>query len=292
MYKLIVLLLSFSASAFDKDLQVIRERVPYEFAVLFDSMKNSMATPAERLRFIGLSKDLNDNLSLLDQKEHIFILMKTEVIKGVLEHKFGSVRRLDVTSLLIERLEQKLKNQEADLSPFSAWIFRSIIAELRYRERAGLITARSFTPNTFDGPKRVEAQRFQRYLRFLTPWMDKMDLLTPTQFNDLVKEVTWEVLANLNERSIFFKRYASSAFGDTSTSLINIPQKLLSLRPSEIKRMQENKVPLTLQEAAQKEKLDAEATMEKLAPEDLSPLSDDLNGELQNKIEESEGQSR
>lgn len=280
---LFILILPLSAQAFDKDFTAMSDRVPLEFTHLFNSLKMGIKTPAEKIQMIGICKDLDENLGQL-QKEHIFLLMKSEVIKNVLEYKFKKVRQFDMTLLLLDRLEEDFKNKEKYLNQFSQWIWRSILAELRFRRDMGLITARSFDVNQFDGAKKAEAQRFARYLTYLMPWIDRMDSLTAPEFNNLSKQVSWVILRRLNERSLLFKRYASTATSNTKITIFNIPQKLLELHPEDIKRMQQNEVPLTLKEESEKEKTEATKQVQDVTPEDLSPLSDEINEELNKKI--------
>jgi len=280
----LLLLILFSAPSwsFDKDLTTINEWVPLEFNHLFDSLKLEIKKPSEKIRMIGLCKDLNDNLGFL-QKEHIFMLMKTEVIKGTLEFRFDKVRQFDVNQMLILRMEKEYENKKGYLNPFSKWIWQSVLAELNHRKKMVLITAQSFNPGNFDGTKKSEAMRFQRYLNYLFPWIDKMDSLDAAAFNKIAKEVSWSILQRINERSILFKRYASTATGDTQVTIINIPQKLLDLKPEEIKRMQNDQAPLTLAEQAKKEKAQASQEIEKVTPLDMSTMSEDVANELEKK---------
>lgn len=279
---LIPLVLSANAFAFDPDFKTVNDRVPLEFHHLFESMKIAMKTPGEKIQLVGICKDLDENLGFL-QKEHIFLLMKSEVIKNVLEYKHKKVRSFDVTSLLIRRLEEDFAKKRTLLTPFSQWIYNSVIAELKYRESLGLISARSFNPGNFDGTKKIEAQRFNRYLTYLLPWIDKMDSLTVADFNNLTKEVSWVILRRLNERSLLFKRYASTAASDTKVTIFNIPSKLLELHPEDIKRMQSNEVPLTLKEESEKAKTEATKQIQNVSPDDLSPLSEEVSKELEEK---------
>mgnify|MGYP003574904415 CR=1 FL=1 len=286
-FKLIMgCMLSSLAWGFDKDFTAVNDRVPLEFVILFDTLKSEIKTPSEKIKLIGLTKDLNENLGFL-QKEHIFLLMKSEVMKNVLEHRFSKVRQFDVTNLLIKRLEEDFAKKERYLNRFSQWIWRSIIAELKHRQGMGLITDRSFNAGQFEGAKRNDALRFQRYLTYLLPWVDKMDSLNPVEFNQLSKQVSWITLRRINERSLLFKRYASTATSDTKVTLFNIPQKLLDIHPEEIKRMQKDETDLSLKEMSEQEKTEASKTMDEVTPEDLSPVSDELAKELEKKTQES-----
>lgn len=280
----ILLILAFTGSAwgFDKDFKTTNDRVPLEFHHLFESMKLSIKTPSEKIQLVGICKELDENLGFL-AKEHIFMLMKSEVIKNVLEYKFIKVRSFDVTTFLLERLEESFKKKEKYLTPFSQWIWRSILAELNYRKSMGLITTKSFNAAQFAGSKQGQAQRFARYLNYLLPWIDKMDSLETTEFNQLTKEVSWVILKRLNERSLLFKRYASTADTGTKITIFNIPGRLLELHPEDIKRMQQDNTPLTLKEESEKEKTEAKEQLQDITPDDLSPLSDELSKELEEK---------
>jgi hypothetical protein len=211
------------------------------------------------------------------------MLMKTEVIKATLEYKFSKVRQFDMNTHLIARLEEDFKSKKQLLNSFSRWIWQSVLAELNHRKKVGLITDASFNPMTFDGTKRQDAMRFARYLNYLFPWIDKMDSLDPSKFNQLTMKVSWRILERINDRSILFKRYASVAAGDSQTVIINIPQKLLELHPEDIKKMQSDTLPTSLAEQSKAEKVQAAEEMEKVTPLDMSTMSDDLAKELENK---------
>lgn len=271
-----------AAWGFDKDFKTINDRVPLEFYHLFESMKLSIKTPSEKIQLVGICKDLDENLGFL-AKEHIFMLMKSEVIKNLLEYKFVKVRSFDMTTFLLTRLEESFKEKEKYLTPFSQWIWRSILAELNYRKSLGLITEKSFNPASFADAKKTQAQRFARYLNYLLPWIDKMDSLETTEFNQLTKEVSWVILRRLNERSLLFKRYASTAETGTKITIFNIPGRLLELHPEDIKRMQQDTTPLDLKEESEKEKTKAKEQLQNITPDDLSPLSDELSKELEEK---------
>ena len=279
---LLAFILSTPLMAFDKDLKTTSDRIPLEFNLLFESMKLEIKSPKEKLEFIGLLQELDQNLGLLE-KEHIFLLMKSEVIKNVLEHKFPQVRQFDVTNLLVTGLEKDFIEKQRYLNPFSQWIWKAILAELRHRRQLGLISDKSFNPRNFEGSKQQEALRFERYLTYLLPWIDRMDSLTPTQFNELSKQASWQVLRRLNDRSVLFKRYATTAAGDTKVTLFNIPQRLLEITPTDIKKIKSQDEEPTLKEQAEKAREEASQQLQKITPDDMSPLSDEVIKEIEEK---------
>jgi hypothetical protein len=281
-FKLLVLFIPLISFGFDKDFKTVNDRVPLEFNYLFESMKIGSQSPSDKLKLVGICKDLDENLGFL-QTEHIFLLLKSEVIKNVLEYKHQKVRAFDMTTPLLLRIEEDFSKKQSLLNPFSQWIWRSIIAELKHRESMGLITNKSFNPNSFEGAKKLDANRFARYLNYILPWIDKMDSLSAAEFNNLTREVSWIILRRLNERSLLFKRFASTATTETKVTIFNIPSKLLELHPEDIKRMQSDETPLTLKEESEKEKLKAMEQVQGVTPDDLSTLSDEVSKELEQK---------
>ncbi len=280
-FKLLLLIFPFSVFAFHKDFKTNNERVPLEFQHLFTAMKLEVKTPIEKVQLVGICKELDDNLAFLP-KEHLFLFLKSEVIKDTLEYKFAKVRQFDLTSGLIDRLEKSLTTKENYLNPYALWIWRSIIAELKLRQEHGLITRKSFNPRAFEGAKLAEALRFEKYLKYLMPWIDRMDSLPVNEFNTLSKEVGWTVLRRINDRSLLFKKFASTAAGDTRISLFNIPQKLAELNPEEIKDIQNEKLlPSSLKDEGARAKDEAAEAIEKATPTDMSPLSDEVSKEIE-----------
>lgn len=266
------------ALSFDKDLKITSDKTPLEFDLLFDSMKLQSKTPADKIRLVGMAQELNKNLGFLP-KEQIFLLMKSEVTKNFLEHKFSKVRQFDVTNLLIDRLEKNLVEKGKLLTPFSTWAFRSIIAELKTYQKEGLITDKSFNPDLFKGEKREKALRLKKYLTYLLPWIDRMDALPASDFNELSTEVGWEILDRLNSRSLLLRRYAAQGSA-ASGNLINIPDRLTDLKPEQIKNLQNNNSDLSLKEKSAKEKNEASEEVKSATPDDLSPLSEDVSIEI------------
>lgn len=266
------------ALSFDKDLKITSDKTPLEFDLLFDSMKLQSKTPADKIRLVGMAQELNKNLGFLP-KEQIFLLMKSEVTKNFLEHKFSKVRQFDVTNLLIDRLEKNLIEKGKLLTPFSTWAFRSIIAELKTYQKEGLITDKSFNPDLFKGEKREKALRLKKYLTYLLPWIDRMDALPASDFNELSTEVGWEILDRLNSRSLLLRRYAAEGSA-ASGNLINIPDRLTDLKPEQIKNLQNNNSDLSLKEKSVKEKNEASEEVKSATPDDLSPLSEDVSIEI------------
>ncbi|HLW58138.1 MAG TPA: hypothetical protein VKY27_12160 [Bacteriovoracaceae bacterium] len=276
---LIFTLFSSKAFAFNKDFTVISDKTPYEFNVMFNSLRGQLKKVDDQMKLVGYSEDLNRNLGFLE-KEHIFLLIKSEVIKSVLEYRFEKSSQFDITTNLIEKLEKRFNDQERYLTDFSRWIWRSLIAELKHRQKLGLITQNSFNPELFSGEKKAQAVRFQRYLHYLMPWIDQMENLDHQRFNELSVKVSWEILRKLNDRSLLFKNM-SYAQGAEATQIFNIPAKLQNLTPDKVKELkflEENK---SLREESQRERSEATDQINQIEPNDLSPLSDEISKKIE-----------
>lgn len=272
---LFVLLSAQSSFAFNKDFTTVNDRVPYEFKLMFDSLKNEVKGGDEKFRMVAIAQDLNTNLGPL-QKNTIFFLMKSEIIKNVLEYKIPKARPFPPNHTNIQRIMAKWERYQKVYNPFSRWIIQSLMAEIKTADIDGLILAgQELRPGLFNGEKQAKAVRFLRFMKYASAWFDQIDGLSPKEFNELTKSVSWTTMDRLNQRSLLLKRYASASQSSITTMTFNIPSNLTNLSPSEIKKLQEGPVP-SLKEASEATRQEAKQQTEKMAPEDLSPLSDDI----------------
>lgn len=281
---LLTALIPLTTFGMSKDFRIVNDRLPHEFTLLFESLKAQVSSPHETRALVDLARELDENLGLLS-KEHLYFLVKSEIIKNVLEHNHQKVRNFDVTVFLLERLQKDLNSKNQELNSFSLWIWRSILAELIHRKDMGLITERTFDPKRFKGNKQNSALRFKKYLKYLTPWVDKMDGLSAKEFNQYSTTVAWSILKKLNQRSLLFKRFASTATSSTRIAIFNIPTDLLENRDDKVSQPFKEEPTLTLKEESQKQKSQAIKEVQAASPDDLSPLSEEVSRELENKID-------
>ena len=284
-YLILFFLLSLNSNlfAFDNDFKINDESTPFEFKVLFNSMKEVVQSEDDKFKLVALCTEINENFAFLP-KQQMMLLIKTEVLKTTLEFKHSKVRKLEITSSLMDQLEKQFQQKKISLNSFSKWIWESIIAELKLKKQAALISELGFNPERFDGAKKNEAVRFQRYLNYLHPWIDKMESLDVTAFNKLSSEVGWKILTNLSDRGLLIKRFASTHSTNEKMVLINIPQKLKEFHPEDIKKIKATTAE-TLTEKSMKQKALAAEQIEEVMPSDLSTISDDVAQELEKKTE-------
>ena len=272
---LILTTLSYSALGFNKDFTTVNDRVPYEFKLMFEAQKQESKSTDDQFRLVAISQDLNTNLGPL-QKNTIFFLMKSEIIKNVLEYKIPKSRIFIPNRTNVQRVMTRWEQFQKSYNPFSRWIIQSLLAELKQADLDGLILqGQDLRPQLFTGEKQTKTIRFLRFMKYASSWLDQIDSLNPREFNQLSKNVAWTTMDRLNQRALLLKRYASTSQSDVTTVTFNIPESLSNLSPSEIKTLQEGPTP-TLKEASEATRQEAKDQTQKMAPEDLSPLSEDI----------------
>jgi hypothetical protein len=281
-----LLILTFTniSFSFDKNFKTINDRVPLEFNRLFESLRDNISDQKEKIRLVNVCTEIDDNL-LGIQKEHIFFLLKSEVIKNVVEHKHKKFSTYPITSGLIIDLEKDLKKKQSNLTPFSNWIWDSVIAELKFRESENLISEKKFDKNNFKGSQKLMAQRFERYTIFLLPWIFNMLNLDPEEFNKLTQKISWNILNKISLRSLLFKKLSSNSFNETQFKIFNIPPNLIELKTEDTVKMQSdvNSRTNSLSEESLVEKNKASLEIQNVSLDDLSPLSDEITKEIEQK---------
>ncbi len=280
---LILALTSLQCLGFNKDFTTVNDRVPYEFKLMFESLKLEAKSKADQFKLVAMSQDLNTNLAPL-QKNTIFFLMKSEIIKNVLEYKIPKSRPFAPNSANIQRLFAKWEQNQKTYNSFSRWIVQSILAEMKVAEADGLILAgQDLRPGLFTGEKQIKTVRFLRFMKYAAAWCDQIESLNPDEFNKFAGTVSWVTLERINQRALLLKRYASSSQSDVTTMTFNIPGELLNVSPSEIKNLQDPPTP-SLKEASEATRQEAKEQTEKLTPEDLSPISEDIQKKIDQQL--------
>lgn len=280
---LILSLSSVHVFGFNKDFTTVNDRVPYEFKLMFESLKDQANNKTDQFKLVALSQDLNTNLSPL-AKNTIFFLMKSEIIKNVLEYKIPKSRPFTATTGSVQRLLSKWDLNQKSYTSFSRWIIQSVLAELKQADADGLILAGDvIKTQNLSGEKQIKAIRFLRFMKYAASWCDQIENLSAAEFNQLAASVSWVAMDRLNQRALLLKRYASTSQSETTTVTFNIPGELVNLSPSEIKNLQEAPTP-TLKEASEASRQEAKEQTQKLAPEDLSPLSEDIQKKIDQQL--------
>lgn len=220
---LILLSLSFTAQAFNKDFNLVNDRAPLEFRLLFESMKYSLKEVHEQVRLIVLAQHINKGLSPL-KKDQSFFLLKSEVYKSLLEWPHPPTQ-FQVGSHTLERLKANLNASKAIYTPFSQWVLEALMADLEEFQKEGLLDTPPAQKNMLNGEKSQRYLKMQRVLKYTRGWLEQADTMSAKDFNRLTEELSWKTLERVKERSSLFRRFSSKAVQDSNENTFNIPEQ-------------------------------------------------------------------
>jgi hypothetical protein len=283
---IIFLFLPTLSFGFNKDFVVNDERVPYEFKLMFETLKINAQDYSSQAHLVSTSLELNNQLNKLG-KEHLYFLLKSEIYKHTLQYNFTTKRLFKLTSFSLDRLREKLNKNSSQYSGFSKWIFQSLIADCKVYEDNGLVTNANLNPQTLNAEKYIQYQKLNRLLKYAGPWLEKIDTLSPNEFNSLSKEASLNVFEHLKIRGKLFKNLTQNALQADPIDLITVPDSVKSLISNDVPVTQAKNVSPTaptLEEKSEKESLKAQDQVDKIDTPDMSKISDDINKELEKKV--------
>lgn len=214
---------SISSYAFNKDFNLINDRAPLEFRLLFESMKYSIKDLNEQVRLIVLAQHINKGLGPL-KKDQSFFLLKSEVYKSLLEWPHPPTQ-FQVGSHTLERMKTNLNASKAIYTPFSQWVLEALMADLQEFQEAGLLDITPAQKNMLNGEKSLRYQKMQRVLKYTRGWLEQADTMSAKDFNKLTEELSWKTLERVKERSSLFRRFSSKAVQDRDENTFNIPEQ-------------------------------------------------------------------
>lgn len=250
--------------AFPNDFKLINDRTPIEFNVLFESMKNSLRDPVKQAELAVICNKINKGLAPLKVEQVKFLIM-SEIYKTILEWKFPK-NESNFSSSDLKRILFNRENNQNIYTPFSTSIILSIVADA---ERIAI-----------DDNKLQNAEKKQ-IQQYVGKWLKQADNLSPTDFNALTLEVSWEILKRIERESILFQELSSKAIEDVREDTFNIPQ--LNIQQPASKPKTPNST-ISVSEQSEEIKEQSEKAMQKIGvtPGDIS--SDDFSNAI-NKID-------
>ena len=283
-----ILLISFHAysfqSGFESGFQLSsHHKLPQEFKLLFESLKGQISQEEkisqdeEKRKLIQQCFTLSENLKMID-KDQVFLFVKTQIIRHILEAKYSKINTIALSAGFIKKLEESYEQKKTELHSFSRWIWNSILSELK--------------------DKRDQIKGDKTKLQYLSGWLSSMENLSALDFNLMVNKLSWNVLEKMIERSqlLRFGHEQSSDSAHNSHDTKNffvIPaelrQKYLHVSTNILHSdsppddLEENRL-INLKKASEAAKESAKTKMEQISADDLSPLSDEIMKEIEEKL--------
>ena len=220
---LILFSFSFSVHSFNKDFNLVNDRAPLEFRLLFESMKYSLKELNEQVRLIVLAQHINKGLGPL-KKDQSFFLLKSEVYKSLLEWPHPPTQ-FQVGSHTLERIKTNINASKAIYTPFSQWVLEALMADLEEFQKEGLLDLPPAQKSMLNGEKSQRYLKMQRVLKYTRGWLEQADTMSAKDFNKLTEELSWKTLERVKERSSLFRRFSSKAVQDSNQNTFNIPEQ-------------------------------------------------------------------
>lgn len=267
-----------SALAFNKDFNLVNDRSPLEFQLLFESLKNSLKENQEQVRLIVLAQQINRGLGPL-QKDQSFFLLKSEVYKTLLEWPHPA-SQFQVGSHTLDRIKSNIANGRAVYNPFSLWVLEALAADLENFQREGLLSMTPAQRANLNGEKAQQYNKMQRVLKYSRGWLEQADTLSAKDFNALTDQLAWRTIERVKEKGLLFRRHSSKAIADTQTNTFNIPEQGMPTKPAGSPAVKVESSPIDLAGQAAGEKQAAQETMKKISTPGATLPAEELSGAI------------
>lgn len=265
--------------AFSNDFKLINDRAPLEFSLMFESLKLVQMPNEEKLRLVVACQNINNSLQRFSPLE-VKSFLKTETTKGVLEFKLLNTLGTPPTTHQFSRIEKKIKEDSALYSPFARWLIRSLIADYQAFIDQGFLTKKINEIKKLSGAQGESGVKYQRVLKYTSPWLHKIEGTSPQEFNKLLTQVSWHVLDRIKEKSDLI-----NSFSPKDSSLVsqtfNIPsmEELYEKPKKNDKKSQLNEISEEEKEAAL-ELIQETPTNTEINPEEASEVIDQKMNDL------------
>jgi hypothetical protein len=257
--------------------EIIPNKTPIEFELLYNSIQNSLI-PKEKDEFLLLSHHLQNFFNRIDQ-DQLFFLIKSVIYKSIIQYEFDFyIQYIDVNSMFLKKVQQKLDSNKEHYNDFSQWIIRSLMGDLEiYVDTPLLDQLGQLSKDSQEDMKKIG--EVERKLKYLRPWFYTVEKLKPKEFSNLSREISWKILY----RVFYYTRimnFYSGVF--TPQSKINffklpaIPAGLKDTSVEEFEEMRDDAIDKVLN-IDQKEVLSAKEIMDKLGANPLEAENKEQN---------------
>lgn len=267
----ITLLLSFNLFAKAPALQgltTISEKAPKELELLTMHLVKYVKTSQDVDKVIGYCNLINQDLQKTPKK-NVFFMLKSEVYRGILRNQFlKKENTIQVSNSILLSIEQKLNKYDIVYSDFSKWIITSILEDISTFRKDGFIDQyQRINRSDFEQQKRYN--KLKKTLSYISPWIEKIEKLTPESFNNLVKDVGIDILWYISSRTYYFGTFSSKYKQSINSNIFNIP-KIQNNAPNQT-------TPNTMDAEFKKRTNDTIEILEKIEVDDMSPASNQID---------------
>ena len=258
--------------------EIIPNTTPIEFELLYSTIQSTLI-PKEKDEFLVLSHHLQNFFNRVEQ-DQLFFLIKSIIYKSVIQYEFDFyIQYIDVNSMFLKKIQQKLNTNKEHYNDFSQWIIRSILGDLEiYIDTPILDQLGQLSKDSQEDMKK--AGEIERKLKYLRPWFYTVEKLKPKELTNLVREMSWKILYRVFYYTRLMNFYSGVFTPQNDVKFFKLPAIPAGLKDTTIEdfeEMRDDAIDKVLN-IDQKEKVSAKEMMDKLG---LNPLEADAKDQLQ-----------
>lgn len=272
---LTLMLFLFTTTAFTKDLPlkdlvVISDKAPIELKLMTQHLAKYTTDREDIFKVISYCNLINKDLKT-SSKKNVFFMLKAEIYRGILRNQYLQFdNKLQVSSSLLNSIEQKLDKYDIVYSDFSKWIIKSILADLQPYIADNFIDQYQGI-SRLDIKKQEMVTRLKKVLSYITTWLEKIEKLTPENFNELVKNISMDTLHHISSRTYYFNTFSKIYKQTQETDTFKVPKVKLEITSNEVAKDKD------LNESREQAKKDAKKIIEKIDADDMSGASEEID---------------
>lgn len=171
--------------------------MPSEYQILISSINHYALSKEDKDELLS-NIVISDTFFSKIPKKELFILSKMEIYKTVLSHfKTSQYKPLRVDQKVINDLEKISVASADDIHPFSLWVLKALIKDLkiiiRYKYYQTYLTQKAQSKKL----QNIELLKLDRKVTLLTPWIRTFKLSSPEEINLLLRPLHFKIIKRL-----------------------------------------------------------------------------------------------
>lgn len=250
--------------------KVLSDLIPIEFTFMVDHLKQTKLSDEDLERIISASELINSELAKTPGP-NIMFLFKSEIYKGILNNQYMQQNSLlQASTSILESTRHKLKKNNIVYTQFSKWVIESILRDFDPFLKKNFI-------NQYQNIKRSNskemllAKRLQKRMKYLAPWLNAIDNMSPEDFNSLCTNIIIDTIERISKKTYYFKTFSGKLESDSEKELLAIPE--IKIKRQKEKSPKEK----SLKEEAKNRKEEALKEVQDLDSDDLSAASAEID---------------
>lgn len=264
-----LLTLNLYANSSFKELTTIGSKSSTELSLLIQHLAQAKLEYEDKADVINFTTLINNDLAKTSQANTIY-LMKTEIYRSILKgiHLPKNVRE-KLSSTLVNSIQARLKTSE--YSEFTKWLINFILEDFKYFSDNGILDNQK-NISRYDSKNALILQHFEKKGHFLVPWLVAFEKLPPKEFQKIVTKTAISILKSISAKSYYYGHFTSKNSEEPENYIFKVPG--IELPPT---KTEEEKEPISLLDMAKARKKKAQNDMKKIAPDDLSKASEEID---------------